>query len=484
MLKSIAFCCAWAVYLGAFAQPHIRFQTPENREVFPTGSSIYALIEVDESDNDVEKVVFYLNNQQIGVKENPPFQWGKDEARMQNLEVGTYTLRAIAYNAAGDSTEIAQKLFIQEPKYPSVDPPEVYFVTPADGALFPFGADAPVKVFAADAETNIEYVRLFVDDSFVGELTRYPYQWEDHELVKTLSDGTYILRAEALNYGGVVQQAEVVIHVATQEASATDSTDFLYLDLACATVGDSFEWPADTALGEQAFVETPFCHAFQEAASSDTAQWVRFSFTAPTSNTYTLWGRTQALNHSRDSYWVRWNEGAWIRWDHMYHTTDFRWNRVNDAEKGFEPLAVTLEAEKEYTLDLAQREGGTRLETLCLSRRGFVPEGDRSKAVNCIVANNPSTNLLEGLPTWKAHLAPSILSPGEIPHMVIESESYAQLQLSLVDMQGRIHWRNTWQLLPGIQEQQIPLNDLSAGLYQWVMQTTEGEALTLSMMVR
>ena len=484
MLKFIAILgvCTLSLYSVALSQPEIQFVTPEHREIFPTGTHIYVVVEAESPGRTIAYVDFYVNNQFVRRETNARYIWGKNDEKLKNLETGTYTLRAVTYDSEGDSAVAIQKLFIQEPKYDSGGPPDVFITHPAPGSRWQNETDLAVKVVAFDEETSIQYVRLFLDNVFVGEKTRYPYQWEGNGVLQDLSGGGHTLRAEAMDYGGFTRTTEIQIQVDAE--SDIDSTDWIFLEVECADKVEGSVWKPDSTLAGTPYVASEFCVSSRDEAPNGEEQQIRFTFTPRESGTYTLLGRTRALDHSRDSYWVRWNEGEWVKWDHLFHSSSFVWNQVLDADKGYAPLEISLTAGESHQLDIAYREGGVFLDAVCLSRSGLVPEGEGAPALNC---ESPQTNTGQWdgiLKSLNLYLAPTYLMPGHIPTLFTESHQTAKLRLRLTDIQGRLKWEDQWLVNPGKQNYPVEVSGLSGGVYRLAIYSSEGGVVSFPLLVK
>lgn len=83
--------------------PSMSFILP-TQMIFDEGEQLDVVIEASDDDTLV-RVILYLNDLQIGEKTEPPFAWGEDEPALQDLPVGNYTLKAIAEDNSGKTTE-------------------------------------------------------------------------------------------------------------------------------------------------------------------------------------------------------------------------------------------------------------------------------------------------------------------------------------------------------------------------------------------
>ena len=104
--------------------------------------------------------------------------------------------------------------------------------------------------------------------------------------------------------------------------------------------------------------------------------YVRFVVPNAIAGSYNLFARVRAPNTGADSYWVRLNNGPWIRWWQGLTTTTFAWKEVVEGP-------YNLQAGRN-TIDFAYREPNTELEKIQLSMGGSLPtDGAGGSAYSC-----------------------------------------------------------------------------------------------------
>lgn len=100
-----------------------------------------------------------------------------------------------------------------------------------------------------------------------------------------------------------------------------------------------------------------------------------YSFTVSEGGTYRLWGRVIAPSNGHDSFWVRMDDGDWIRWNEIRQGEGWHWDEVHDVDNGKRPVHFSL-AEGEHELTLAYRERRVPLDRLLLTDDStFRPRG-------------------------------------------------------------------------------------------------------------
>ncbi|MEL6945012.1 MAG: T9SS type A sorting domain-containing protein, partial [Bacteroidota bacterium] len=98
--------------------PMVSFATPTNMQDFPEGTDLYVEVNASDSDGSVTQVDLYLDNQFIRSEGVAPYEWGdpnqSNDAPLQNMQVGTYNLRAVATDNEGATSETEITITISE----------------------------------------------------------------------------------------------------------------------------------------------------------------------------------------------------------------------------------------------------------------------------------------------------------------------------------------------------------------------------------
>lgn len=102
----------------------------------------------------------------------------------------------------------------------------------------------------------------------------------------------------------------------------------------------------------------------QPGANARGSALLRFS--VPEAGIYNFWARTRAHDGSENSFWVRVNDGAWMRWNDFPKDGAWRWSMVHDEDRGGEVAQFDLQP-GENTLEFAAREGGARIDRVMIT---------------------------------------------------------------------------------------------------------------------
>ena len=97
-----------------------------------------------------------------------------------------------------------------------------------------------------------------------------------------------------------------------------------------------------------------------------------YSFIAPVTGNYVIWGRVKAMNGNDDSFFISVDGGDYALWD-LQISQDWVWDKVNDRG-GADPVIFYLEA-GQHTLMLKQREDGSKIDQILITGDlEFIPE--------------------------------------------------------------------------------------------------------------
>jgi beta-lactamase regulating signal transducer with metallopeptidase domain len=139
-----------------------------------------------------------------------------------------------------------------------------------------------------------------------------------------------------------------------------------------AVVDGKMELRADAASGGRYITPAEGVES-RRTPPSDGSATLRFS--VPQAGTYTLWAQVSIPDDESDSFWVRMNDGRWVRWNEIRRGEDWHWDELHDADYGRELVQFDLEA-GEQTLEIAYREEGAKLDQLVVTNDPFFRPAD------------------------------------------------------------------------------------------------------------
>ncbi len=83
----------------------------------------------------------------------------------------------------------------------------------------------------------------------------------------------------------------------------------------------------------------------------------------PETGRYVLWARAMGPDRDKDSFWIRANDGDWVRWNGIKHGRNWEWQLVHDSDDDGEIAVFPLRAGNN-TLEIAYREDGARIDRI------------------------------------------------------------------------------------------------------------------------
>ena len=149
-------------------------------------------------------------------------------------------------------------------------------------------------------------------------------------------------------------------------------TNEFWLEAECATVGSAFTTDTDAAASGGNYTVYTGAASMSAPPPDEAGNRVRFTVNNAVAGNYTTYARIIAPDGGSDSFWVRINDGTWIKWASGLSTTVFAWKAVAGGTH-------TLR-EGSNTIDFAFREPNVQLDKLYLQIDGTAPNGTGQEA--------------------------------------------------------------------------------------------------------
>ncbi|UOE96809.1 PQQ-binding-like beta-propeller repeat protein [Fervidobacterium islandicum] len=156
-------------------------------------------IDITASDDNLDKVEYYLNSSKIGEKKSGPFSISIDTAKYPD---GAYTFKAKAYDKAGNSSEASISFMIDN------NPPSVSIKSLTSEAYI--SGTKNIEVSAEDGN-GIKKVELYLNNNKVGEATSSPYIFNLN--TSGYSNGQYTLKAVAYDIFDKRSETSIQIYI-------------------------------------------------------------------------------------------------------------------------------------------------------------------------------------------------------------------------------------------------------------------------------
>jgi hypothetical protein len=221
-----------------------------------------------------------------------------------------------------------------------------------------------------------------------GGTTPYTYLWNTGVTtasINGLSPGGYTVTVTDAN--NCTATAAVTI-----EAAVAGANEY-WLEAECGDIGANWITGTDNDASEGEFMEITSGNNSQSSAPSGIDDRMRYTFNLLQAGGYKVYFRVRSPNAQGDSFWVRVNEGTWIKFNSITTNDEFRWIRVWDSDDGLEPVVFNMNA-GENTLDVTYREEDTKLDKIYITQNGTAPaDADFGPmASNCVPPVNLTVN--------------------------------------------------------------------------------------------
>ncbi|MDN5204740.1 fibronectin type III domain-containing protein, partial [Fulvivirgaceae bacterium BMA10] len=164
----------------------------------------------------------------------------------------------------------------------------------------------------------------------------------------------------------------------------------IWLEAECGVVGNNWQTTIDQTASETTYLSVISQTPHYSLAPSNVSNHLSFTFELSESGIYKIWGRVIAVSNSNDSFWVRMDDGNWIKWNSIVLGSTWQWDEIHDSNNGSQVVNFNLAAGT-HTLDIALREPKTKLDKLFITNDGNAPSEFGNSAINCTAATIPAT---------------------------------------------------------------------------------------------
>ncbi|THH39972.1 T9SS type A sorting domain-containing protein [Neolewinella litorea] len=224
--------------------------------------------------------------------------------------------------------------------------------------------------------------------------------------------------------------------------------------------------------------------------TTNTSQELRYNLATSEAGAYHLFMRVDAPDPSRNSVWVKVDDQPWMKFwretngDQLL-TNGFEWRRVNH-----DGVARTLQLDAgAHTIRVANREPGTGVDKLVLTRTNTAPDGFGPDDADCAAASAQSTmaaastqETLTMAPLTEATV--SLYPNPAVNHLTLELTSgySGAVDLTVFDLNGRRVRHRVLQKDGEFLTAKLALRSLPAGMYR--LRVVEGTHSTTASFIR
>jgi hypothetical protein len=282
-----------------------------------------------------------------------------------NMPVGTHRIKTEFYENGGGATA---QLTWQLVSASDTTAPTVSLTAPAGGATVSgtvtVSATAGDNVGVAGVQFKLDGVNLGTEDT----TSPYSVSWD----TTAATNGSHTLTAEARDAAGnSAPSSSVTVTVSNAPLPAPgqafqESGGLVVMEAEHAdTLTAPMQRAADTTASGGEYIVVP--------NGAGTAGMATYSVNITNPGTYLLWGRTIAPSGEDDSFFVAIDQSGDKLWD-VAQSAAWQWDRTSDRGIA-DPVLFNLTTGL-HTISVKQREDGTKLDKLILTRdTAFTPSG-------------------------------------------------------------------------------------------------------------
>ncbi|TMM55867.1 BspA family leucine-rich repeat surface protein [Maribacter algarum] len=141
--------------------------------------------------------------------------------------------------------------------------------------------------------------------------------------------------------------------------------DEIWLEAECAEVGSNWNIVNDNNASGGAYLLAPSGNNYYQPPT-DEASIIRFKFSA-NDFLYKIYARVSVPSQEDDSFWIRVNNGEWVRWNLIPGSSELSWHIFHRQENPRNSLAYDLTS-GENIIEIGHREDGAGIDKLFVVR--------------------------------------------------------------------------------------------------------------------
>ena len=205
-----------------------------------------------------------------------------------------------------------------------------------------------------------------------------------------------------------------------------------WLEAECGTFGAAWAETTDARADGQAALAANGTETFTDAPPDDARYAATFDVDVEVAGTYRLAVRSLTSADDDDSLWIRIGDGTWVRWNKIGvpYSGDYAWAHARQWDGGdaFTERSFPLDVGA-YTITVAYREPGIRIDKLLLTTESQLPTGLGERAGNCAQAPDDAPTGLDdeaALAAAQVRLFPNpvgdlltVRAEGELTHLEV-----------------------------------------------------------------
>jgi len=287
-------CWNSCLYVGsstpppANTPPDVSFQSPADGDSFDAPCDLAVVADASDADGSIVSVKLYLDGTLVRHEGIAPYEWGppQGDAELTAMPAGSYALRLLAEDDDGATAEASIDITVSDAQAPNA-PPQVEFLSPADGDTLDAPCDLEVLADASDADGSVVSVKLYLDGTLVRHEGIAPYEWGasqgDAELT-AMPAGSYALRLLAEDDDGATAEATIGVTVIDVALPSITVLSPAAGDVWYAGTTRTIAWSVQNLDDCTIMYRTDpsdYWHVVESSVDSGDAAWLAYPWTVP-----------------------------------------------------------------------------------------------------------------------------------------------------------------------------------------------------------
>jgi len=232
-----------------------------------------------------------------------------------------------------------------------------------------------------------------------------------------------------------------------------------WIEAECGSMGANWGVELDPEASNSSYVTPLVTLSSLLEAPTSKADILRYTLEVPYAGSYRIYARTITTNDQDDSFWIRANNGTWVKWNRINYDNyqnAFQWDRAEGTLESDENISTNafILTEGVNQIEISWREPGIRFDKLYLSLQDSLPTEKGGQAPACVVTDSPSITNNEDLKIFP--------NPATQFVQFEVSGTHPLEHIQLFDLNGRL-LRNIRGI--GSFNYQMPRQGLSPGTY-------------------
>ncbi|MGB3801161.1 MAG: T9SS type A sorting domain-containing protein [Lewinella sp.] len=348
------------------------------------------------------------------------------------------------------------------------------------------GNQPPSAIASASVTQGVAPLTVQLDGSASydsdGQIIQYDWTWSGGSAsgatpTVILSAGTYNIELMLTDNAGETSVATLTVKVADPGTSPSD-TPFSF-EAECTVRDRDWRLSEDPDASGSRFISYTGCRCDGHPSEQMASKYLNYDFLTSEADSFYLFLRLDAPDVGRNSFWIRMDDGEWIKMARQVNgrallTNGFEWRLLNDDGRA----VVFMLSPGAHTITVAARERGTKLDKLILSTTKEAPADTGVTAENCSppvsksAKNFPKQEVLPYEDVIFTEAAVSVFPNPVTDQLTVElNDGYTgEVSMTVVDGLGRRVRHVAYAKEGQTFRTELAVGDLSPGIYYLQLQ--------------